>query len=95
MSKPLLGGAKATSAIIKPGKYKPKKFQMDMPDEKQSGIYGLVKGPIGTSGINGGFHDDGDDMVESMALDDNSSARPRGTLNPTISQSTLAGKISV
>jgi hypothetical protein len=36
MSKPLLGGNKATlpSAIIKPGKYKPVKFQMEMPDEK-------------------------------------------------------------
>jgi hypothetical protein len=43
MSKPSLGGNKATlpSAIIKPGKYKSKKFQMDMPDEKQSGIYGI------------------------------------------------------
>jgi hypothetical protein len=43
MSKPVFGAGKATlpSAIIKPGKYKPVKFQMDMPDEKQSGIYGL------------------------------------------------------
>lgn len=65
MSKPLIGGSKATlpSAIIKPGKYKPKKFQMDLPDEKQSGIYGLKA------------NDDEDDLVESLALDENNSNR--------------------
>lgn len=58
MTKPQFGGgSKATlpTAIIRPGKYKPVKFQMEMPDEKQSGIYGL-KG-------------NDDDNVESMSLD--------------------------
>ena len=60
MSKPALGGNKATlpSAIIRPGKNKPKKYQMDMPDEKQSGMYGIKK-------------EFEDDVVESLALDDN------------------------
>lgn len=78
MSKPMLGGGgKATlpSAIIKPGKYKPKKFQMDMPDEKQSGIYG-IRAP------------DEDELVESMALDESARGPP---LNPITSQSALGG----
>ena len=36
----------------------PKKFQMDMPDEKDSGMYGIKK-------------DVEEDVVESLALDDN------------------------
>ena len=47
------------TSIIKPGKYKPKKFMMEMPDEKQSGIYGLKK-PLMEE----------DEMVESLALDE-------------------------
>jgi hypothetical protein len=60
MSKPVFGANKATlpSAIIRPGKYQPKKFQMDMPDEKDSGMYGIKK-------------DVEEDVVESLALDDN------------------------
>jgi len=79
MSKPLLGGGgKATlpSAIIKPGKYKPKKFQMDMPDEKQSGIYG-IRAP-----------EEEDELVESMALDESARGPP---LNQIASQSALGG----
>lgn len=81
MSKPVFGGGtKSTlpSAIIKPGKYKPKKFQMDMPDEKQSGIYGIQRN------IN-----DDDNLVESMALDDNIKYKP--SLNPAPSSSALGG----
>lgn len=85
MSKPMIGGGKATlpSAIIKPGKYKPKKFQMDMPDEKQSGIYGLKSG-----------NNDEDDLVESLALDDNTNKRVSGSGMkglPPQSLSSLAG----
>ena len=60
MSKPLIGGSKATlpSAIIKPGKYKPaEKFRMEMPDETKSGMYGIK--PT--------FEDE---LVESLALDE-------------------------
>ena len=61
MSKPSLGGSTKTtlpSSVIKPGKYKPKKFQMDMPDEKDSGMYGLKNNMD-------------DELVESLALDSN------------------------
>ncbi len=88
MSKPVFGGNKATlpSAIIRPGKYQPKKFQMEMPDEKQSGIYGLKK-------------EDDDDVVESLALDDNiqrSGFKPiQGSkLNQNTSQSALGSLAS-
>lgn len=37
------GKAVLPSSIIKPGKYQPKKFQMDMPDEKQSGLQFLKR----------------------------------------------------
>ena len=53
------GKAVLPSSIIKPGKYQPKKFQMEMPDEKQSGLYGIK-------------HHDEDDVVESLALDESS-----------------------
>jgi hypothetical protein len=61
LSKPTLGG-KATlpAAIIKPGMYKPKKFQMEMPDEKQSGMY--------SKKLAGDDLDE--DVVESMALEE-------------------------
>lgn len=42
---------------------------MDLPDEKQSGIYGLKQG-----GAN-----DEDDLVESLALDDNANGRVSGS----------------
>ena len=77
MSKPVFGGGtKSTlpASIIKPGKYKPKKFQMDMPDEKQSGIYGLQNN----------MNDD-DDNVESMALDENIRSKPSLNAAPSIS----------
>jgi hypothetical protein len=53
------GKAVLPSSIIKPGKYQPKKFQMEMPDEKQSGLYGIKR-------------NDDDDLVESLALEDSS-----------------------
>ena len=69
MTKPQLGGGNKSTlptVIIRPGKYKPVKFQMEMPDEKQSGIYGLK------SQVNE------DDMVESMSLED---SVPKRSLN--------------
>ncbi len=79
MSKPLFGGPKIGGAsVIKPGKYQPKKFQMAMPDEKQSGIYGLKS------------NQEDDELVESMALDDNLGSQ-RKPLNANPSMSVLSG----
>jgi hypothetical protein len=50
---------------------------MEMPDEKQSGIYGIKKG---------GFEDD--ELVESMALDE---PKAKPSLNPVSSISALGG----
>ena len=50
---------------------------MEMPDEKQSGIYGY-QNKLGLE----------DDVVESLALDDNTSSR---VLNPAGSQLSLGG----
>ena len=79
MSKPVFGGNKATlpSAIIRPGKYQPKKFQMDLPDEKQSGLYNLKR-------------DEDDDVVESLALDDNI-PKPKSNVPFGLNQAPLGG----
>jgi hypothetical protein len=71
------GKAVLPSSIIKPGKYQPKKFQMEMPDEKQSGLFGLRR--------------DEEEVVESLALDE-SSAR-RISSKPIVQQKQLGPQI--
>jgi len=56
---------------------------MDMPDEKHSGMYGIKK-------------EDDDDVVESLALDDNNFSRAKSNLplyglNQNTSQSAIGG----
>ena len=52
---------------------------MEMPDEKQSGMYGIKKT---------GNNFDDDDLVESMALDE---PRQKPSLNPVTSIPALGG----
>lgn len=56
---------------------------MDMPDEKMSGMYGIKK-------------EDDEDVVESLALEDNNFSKPKPNLpsfglNQNTSQSVLGG----